>query len=384
MIPIRLAAPDGYASPSKLERSPRAPGSGARRKATTTSTAAAIDTAAHSDRVTCRACVNATFAAASSAAPAPSGASRAATATAPPSVSSAAFRAASGTPAGAAWPSERGRSRSRCCPAPQCRARRRARSWSPRCPRPRPRAGPARRRRCVSIPSVNTGDIPASTASKRAMIAPTPSPTTRRDRDEADRRQHQPPAITNAGWTAARAPARRTSRRRSCADQGSIHSPAASGRQAEDELQVLPDDDVGPERHQRGEQVRRQRRRRRPASGTAPDRSADRPAAAAGGRRRSPSAESRGRPTAAAASPEAALRVHLQPVDHRQHRRQRQRRAARGPAASRVGSRYSGSKIGPATSSSAITGTASRKTEPQWKYCSITPPSSGPIAPPTE
>ncbi len=35
-------------------------------------------------------------------------------------------------------------------------------------------------------------------------------------------------------------------------------------------------------------------------------------------------------------------------------------------------------------SSSAITGTASRKTEPQWKLWSRTPPTSGPMAAPTE
>ena len=47
-------------------------------------------------------------------------------------------------------------------------------------------------------------------------------------------------------------------------------------------------------------------------------------------------------------------------------------------------SRNSGSSSGPSTSSSAITGTASRNTEPHQNHSSSTPPSSGPIAPPTE
>ncbi len=48
------------------------------------------------------------------------------------------------------------------------------------------------------------------------------------------------------------------------------------------------------------------------------------------------------------------------------------------------GSRYSGSTIGPSTSSSAITGRASRKTEPHQKFSSRIPPSTGPIALPAE
>ena len=48
------------------------------------------------------------------------------------------------------------------------------------------------------------------------------------------------------------------------------------------------------------------------------------------------------------------------------------------------GSLYSGSVIGPRISSSATTGSASRKTEPHQKNSSITPPSSGPIALPAE
>ena len=45
---------------------------------------------------------------------------------------------------------------------------------------------------------------------------------------------------------------------------------------------------------------------------------------------------------------------------------------------------YSGSSRGPIASKSAITGTASRNTEPQWKLSSRTPPTSGPIAAPAE
>ena len=48
------------------------------------------------------------------------------------------------------------------------------------------------------------------------------------------------------------------------------------------------------------------------------------------------------------------------------------------------GSRNSGSSSGPSTSSSAITGTASRNTDPHQNHSSSIPPSSGPIAPPTE
>ena len=49
-----------------------------------------------------------------------------------------------------------------------------------------------------------------------------------------------------------------------------------------------------------------------------------------------------------------------------------------------AGSRYSGSRLGPTSSSSAITGIASRNTEPHQKNSSIAPPISGPIAPPSE
>jgi hypothetical protein len=48
------------------------------------------------------------------------------------------------------------------------------------------------------------------------------------------------------------------------------------------------------------------------------------------------------------------------------------------------GSRNSGSNTGPSTSSSSITGTAIRKTEPHQKYSSSAPPTSGPIAAPAE
>ena len=48
------------------------------------------------------------------------------------------------------------------------------------------------------------------------------------------------------------------------------------------------------------------------------------------------------------------------------------------------GSRNSGSSSGPSTSSSVITGTASRNTEPHQNHSSSTPPTSGPTAPPAE
>ena len=48
------------------------------------------------------------------------------------------------------------------------------------------------------------------------------------------------------------------------------------------------------------------------------------------------------------------------------------------------GSRYSGSSRGPNTSSSSITGTASRNTDPHQKRSSSTPPARGPIAAPAE
>ena len=48
------------------------------------------------------------------------------------------------------------------------------------------------------------------------------------------------------------------------------------------------------------------------------------------------------------------------------------------------GSRYSGSSRGPTASSSTITGTARRKTEPHQKRSSRSPPASGPIAAPAE
>ena len=48
------------------------------------------------------------------------------------------------------------------------------------------------------------------------------------------------------------------------------------------------------------------------------------------------------------------------------------------------GSRYSGSSRGPTTSSSPITGSAGRNTEPHQKRSSSSPPISGPIAAPAE
>src|SRR4029450_1513669 len=48
------------------------------------------------------------------------------------------------------------------------------------------------------------------------------------------------------------------------------------------------------------------------------------------------------------------------------------------------GSRYSGRTRGPRMSRAAITGSAMRKTEPHQKRSSSAPPSTGPIAPPTE
>jgi hypothetical protein len=47
-----------------------------------------------------------------------------------------------------------------------------------------------------------------------------------------------------------------------------------------------------------------------------------------------------------------------------------------------LGSRYSGSSTGPATSSSAIAGTPSRNTEPHQNDSSSTPPTTGPMAAP--
>lgn len=49
-----------------------------------------------------------------------------------------------------------------------------------------------------------------------------------------------------------------------------------------------------------------------------------------------------------------------------------------------AGSRNSGSSRGAMTSSTAITGTASRNTDPHQRYSSMNPPTSGPIAAPTE
>jgi hypothetical protein len=48
------------------------------------------------------------------------------------------------------------------------------------------------------------------------------------------------------------------------------------------------------------------------------------------------------------------------------------------------GSRYSGSTRGPRIRSAAMTGRASRNTDPHQKYSSITPPSTGPMALPAE
>jgi hypothetical protein len=48
------------------------------------------------------------------------------------------------------------------------------------------------------------------------------------------------------------------------------------------------------------------------------------------------------------------------------------------------GSRYSGSSHGPSSSSKAITGTATRNTAPQWNHSISAPPTSGPMAAPSE
>ena len=49
-----------------------------------------------------------------------------------------------------------------------------------------------------------------------------------------------------------------------------------------------------------------------------------------------------------------------------------------------LGSRNSGSSVGPSTSRSTIIGTLTRKTEPHQKYSSRNPPSGGPITAPAE
>jgi len=60
------------------------------------------------------------------------------------------------------------------------------------------------------------------------------------------------------------------------------------------------------------------------------------------------------------------------------------RAALRRSSRSARGSRYSGSTLGPRTSSRAMTGRVSRNTEPHQKCSSSTPPTTGPIAPPAE
>src|SRR5436190_24338595 len=49
-----------------------------------------------------------------------------------------------------------------------------------------------------------------------------------------------------------------------------------------------------------------------------------------------------------------------------------------------LGSRYSGRRNGPTASSRIMTGTLIKNTAPHEKYSRIAPPSSGPIAPPSE
>ena len=87
--------------------------------------------------------------------------------------------------------------------------------------------------------------------------------------------------------------------------------------------------------------------------------------------------------TAAAASRPSSADA-LQPVDHGQHRHQRERRARQVEPA---GIRGRGTRAGAAaraTSSSTITGSAGRNTEPHQKYSSSRPPTSGPTAAPAE
>src|SRR5215218_4016959 len=62
----------------------------------------------------------------------------------------------------------------------------------------------------------------------------------------------------------------------------------------------------------------------------------------------------------------------------------RSRAALARSSRSAPGSRYSGSTRGPRTSSRAMTGKASRNTEPHQKCSSSTPPTTGPTAPPAE
>ena len=81
--------------------------------------------------------------------------------------------------------------------------------------------------------------------------------------------------------------------------------------------------------------------------------------------------------------PEPVLGDLLEAVDHRQHGDQRQGRAEQVQPA-RLGIPELGQQPGPTASSSTITGTPSRNTEPHQKYSRSSPPTSGPIAPPAE
>ncbi len=81
---------------------------------------------------------------------------------------------------------------------------------------------------------------------------------------------------------------------------------------------------------------------------------------------------------------EAMLGHPLEAVDRRQHRAPSDSATLGRSMRPASGSRYSGSSRGPTTSSSTITGTATRNTEPHQKNSSSTPPTSGPIAAPAE
>ena len=204
-----------------------------------------------------------------------------------------------------------------------------------------------------------------------------------REHREADRRERE----------AARHHERRTdpphehaapasNRPRSRGPTARVHRRRAERRQPEHQLQVLRQEEKTAERKQDRKAVRRQRRAeaRHPEQAqvdqrigqpqlAADERRADRQAGddeQHGRRRPAPSWAMRLRPkiTASTASSDSTALI-----------------GSRRPAA---GSRYSGKSRGPTISSSTITGTPMRKTAPHQNISSTMPPTSGPIAPPTE
>ena len=166
-------------------------------------------------------------------------------------------------------------------------------------------------------------------------------------------------------------------------NEGSVQRPAWNGERPGHELEVLEDEEERAEQDEDPERVDGERGAEGAhAEEPQVDQRVGEPASA-GARRR---ARSRARPrwTAIGGRPEAVLGDLLEPVDDRQHGDERERGARPGRAGRR---RDRGTRAGAAARARAAAPSPARpagRPSPTRRTRAATPPSSGPIAPPSE